>query len=203
MRYKPYFFDSRLRYCFWGRFNPAWAIVFSVLLMAMALGLIVWCAIDIYISRQHVLVLAEERKTFNTLATSELKSTQLKSLSHEQRMAVKAVVDQLNISWHQVFEQLEKQAPEGIALLSIEPDGKNAVIKFQAEAKSLDSLLFYASSMENSGLFGRLSYTKHETFEQDPSKPIRLSFELGLIAPVMPVTPVKPVPFSSTVGNTE
>lgn len=197
MQFKPYFFDASLRNYFWGRLNPVWAKLLAVLAIVIAAALMVHSGIDIYISRQHVLFIAEQRKTLNTLATPELKSTQLKSLSREQRMAVKAVVDQLNISWHQVFEQLEKSTPEGIALVSIEPDGKNAVIKFQAEAKSLDSLLLYASSMENSGLFGRLSYSKHETFEQDPSNPIRLSFELGLLASV------NPVPFSAAIVNTQ
>jgi hypothetical protein len=182
MSFKRNFFDLSLHYHFWGRCNPRWLNALAVFFIAMALALIIRCVTDIYISKKYVFELAKQKEYLNIAAIPQVKITQYQALSQEHRAAVNAVVDQLNISWHQVFEQLEDATPDNIALLSIEPDGKNSVIKFQAEAKSLDSLLLYASSLENRGLFGQLNYSKHETFEQDPNKPIRLSFELGLLA---------------------
>ena len=97
--------------------------------------------------------------------------------------ALNGVILQLNLPWHDIFEQLEKSIPPEVALLSIEPDGQRRQIRLQAEAKSLDALLRYASSLQHKGIFGRLNYTRHETNDQDPNRPVRLSFELGLSAP--------------------
>lgn len=105
------------------------------------------------------------------------------TMSPATRDALSGVVLQLNLPWHDIFEQLEKSTPPEVALLSIEPDGRRRLIRLQAEATSLDVLLRYASSLQHKGIFGRLSYTKHETNDQDPNRPVRLSFELGLSAP--------------------
>ena len=105
------------------------------------------------------------------------------NLSEDKKRNLNAVVRQLNIPWYDIFQQLEQSTPQDVALLSIEPDGQRAMIKIQAESKSLDSLLAYASALQQQGIFGRLSYSKHETNDQDPNKPIRLIFELELKAP--------------------
>jgi hypothetical protein len=67
-----------------------------------------------------------------------------------------------------------------VALISIEPDGARSSVKLVAEAKSLTTLLNYSSKLQQNGIFGRITYTKHETNEQDTNKPVRLSFELEL-----------------------
>jgi hypothetical protein len=99
------------------------------------------------------------------------------------RTALNGVIQHLNVPWHDIFEQLEASIPPDVALLSIEPNGQRRQIRLQAEAKSLDSLLRYASTLQQNGIFGRLSYSKHETNDQDPNRPVRLSFELGLSPP--------------------
>lgn len=98
--------------------------------------------------------------------------------------AFNAVVVQLSVPWHDIFEQLEQATPPEVALLGMEPDGQRRQIRLQAEAASLDALLRYAASLQNQGAFGRLNYSKHETNAQDPNRPVRLSFELGLATPV-------------------
>ena len=103
--------------------------------------------------------------------------------SQTSRKALIGVIQQLNVPWHDIFEQLERLTPPDVALLSIEPDGQRRQIRLQAEAKSLDSLLRYASTLQQNGVFGRLNYSKHETNDQDPNRPVRLSFELGLSTP--------------------
>jgi hypothetical protein len=105
------------------------------------------------------------------------------TISVARRDALNGVVLRLNVPWHDIFEQLEQSTPAGVALLGVEPDGPRQQIRLQAEAATLDALLRYASSLQYQGVFGRLSYTKHETNAQDPSRPVRLSFELGLLAP--------------------
>jgi septal ring factor EnvC (AmiA/AmiB activator) len=116
-------------------------------------------------------------KTQARKATSELVATE------EQRRGLNTVIRQLNTPWQDLFDQLEKTTPADIALISIEPDAKRATIRFVAEARRLDTLLTYASDLQQQGVFGRLTYSKHETNDQDSNKPVRLSFELDLRLP--------------------
>ncbi len=102
------------------------------------------------------------------------------ALSASLRQSMRAVARQLNIPWQELFEQLERSTPSDVALVSVEPDGQRGLVRLQAEAKSLDTLLGYAASLQGQGVLGRLSYHKHETNDQDPNKPRRLTFELGL-----------------------
>lgn len=104
-------------------------------------------------------------------------------LSEDERRQLNRVIQQLNTPWQDLFQQLERSTPQEVALISIEPDANRASVKLQAEARSLDVLLSYAASLQFEGVLGALTYSKHETNDQDPNKPIRLSFELGLRPP--------------------
>ena len=116
--------------------------------------------------------------TFLTLGT-----TPAAELNDDTRRHLNAVIRQLNTPWQDLFNQLERLTPAEVALLSIEPDTRRDTLKLKAEAKTLDTLLVYAASLEQQGLFGRLTYSKHETNDQDANKPIRLSFELEMRTP--------------------
>ena len=112
-----------------------------------------------------------------------LGKTRAIELDDDTRRHLNTVVQQLNTPWQDLFNQLERLTPPEVALLSIEPDTRRDTIKLQAEAKSLDALLVYAAGLEQRGMFGRLTYSKHETNDQDPNKPSRLSFELEFRVP--------------------
>jgi septal ring factor EnvC (AmiA/AmiB activator) len=114
----------------------------------------------------------QARKTTSDLATTE-----------DQRRGLNTVIRQLNTPWQDLFDQLEKTTPTDIALISIEPDAKRATIRLVAEAKRLETLLTYTSDLQQQGVFSSLTYSKHETNDQDSNKPVRLTFELDLRMP--------------------
>ncbi len=112
-----------------------------------------------------------------------LGKTRATELDDDTRRHLNTVVRQLNTPWQDLFNQLERMTPPEVALLSMEPDTRRDTIKLQAEAKTLDALLVYAAGLEQQGMFGRLTYSKHEINDQDPNKPTRLSFELEVRMP--------------------
>jgi Tfp pilus assembly protein PilN len=122
----------------------------------------------------------QDRKTASELTNSE-----------EQRHSLNTVIRQLNTPWQDLFDQLEKTTPPEIALISIEPDAKRATIRLVAEAKRLENLLAYADALQLQGVLGRLTYSKHETNDQDSNKPVRLSFELEIRMPLRLLTNAK------------
>jgi Tfp pilus assembly protein PilN len=105
------------------------------------------------------------------------------SLTEEQRRGLNAVIRQLNTPWQDLFDQLERSTPPDVALISIEPDARRGSIRLQAEAKTLETLLNYAAQLQQRGVLGRLTYSKHETNEQDNNKPLRLSVDIEMRMP--------------------
>lgn len=188
------------RYTWWGRRNHRPAQALALLVGAVVIGYTAWLTLDIQRAGKsaQALRLQTQEARSAMMAKSARATTPVPAavrtgggqglvagtgLTQEQINALNGVIRQLNIPWHDLFEQLERSTPAEVALLSIEPDGQRAVVKMQAEAKTLDALLRYAASLQKQGVFGRLSYSKHETNDQDVNRPVRLSFELTLLTP--------------------
>lgn len=195
-------FDAPPRYTFWGQGSQLWQRCLAMaclLLVAACLGWLIaqtlWAAKDAESLNRQLAELeagnAAARPAVNTSTKKAstqavqraLARTQAADLNEEMRRNLNTVIRQLNTPWQDLFDQLERLTPEGIALISIEPDARRRSIKFQAEAKMLDALLVYAAGLEQQGVFGRLTYSKYETNEKDANKPMRLSFELELRTP--------------------
>ena len=199
MRVNGLCFDATPRNTFFGhRSSTFFKVVISICLVFL-LSYLCWLFFQILQSVQEVNSITQKIQNTQTSPNSVAKRKQISDLfsikpaegrilltdihSQVTRKALNGVIQQLNVPWHDIFEQLEASTSSEIALLSIEPDGQSGKIRLQAEAKSLDPLLRYASTLQQNGIFGRLSYSKHETNDQDPNRPVRLSFELELSAP--------------------
>jgi len=190
MPIKSFCFNNPPRYAFFGNGRPASlnvALTGALLVAGLALG---WVCLQVYQTTQETRALELEVQNAQSRIAEHINNQKAKQalstetdLSKENLKAVGNVIKQLNVPWQDIFKQLEKTMPPDIALLSIEPDAQRGQIRLQAEAESLDSLLRYASSLQNYSIFGRLNYSKHQINEQDPNKPVRLTFELGLSAP--------------------
>jgi Tfp pilus assembly protein PilN len=129
--------------------------------------------------RERALAMNGGKPSTARTGTAAPTSAQAQAL-RDHRSALNRIVRQLNTPWSAVFDALERQTPDDIAILAIEPDSSRGTIRLQAEAKSLDPLLAYAQSLQGRGVLGQLVLIKHETNEQDANKPIRLSFELAI-----------------------
>lgn len=105
-------------------------------------------------------------------------------LSAQQRTAWVQIARHLNTPWSSLLDGLESATPENIGLVSVEPDAARASVRLQVEAKTLDSLLAYAGALRSFDLFENVVLIKHETNDQDPTRPLRLSLDIRLQARV-------------------
>jgi hypothetical protein len=90
------------------------------------------------------------------------------------------VTRQLNTPWATILDALETSTPEDVALVTIEPDAGRASVRLQVEAKTLDALLAYAQGLKSNGPFEEVTLLKHETNDQDATRPMRLSLDVRL-----------------------
>jgi hypothetical protein len=86
----------------------------------------------------------------------------------------------LNTPWPTILDALETATPASVALVAIEPDPQRGSVRLQAEAKALDTLLDYAEALKAAGPFQEVVLVKHETNEQDATRPMRLSLDARL-----------------------
>lgn len=93
-----------------------------------------------------------------------------------------AAVGALNAPWSDIFDGLERGSRGDVGLTLLEPDTKKGTLRLQVEGKRMASLLSYAQGISSDPVFGQLTLHQHETNEQDPNRPARLSFELPLPA---------------------
>ena len=91
-------------------------------------------------------------------------------------------VRQLNLPWSDIFDGLERHVDTDIALMAIEPDTNGGLLRVQAEGRSIDTLLVYAQHLAADPSFSDLLLHQHETNEQDPNHPARLTFDVRLSA---------------------
>jgi Tfp pilus assembly protein PilN len=179
-------FDSYPRYSFLGHRSGFGATICKVLALIGIGGLLFILGLQVFTNQQTLELLASQEQEWHekTIAVKAKQQKQkqlpVSELTSAQIRGYNNVIRQLNVPWKNMFEDLESMTPMDVALISIEPDGARSTVKLVAEAKSLTPLLNYSSKLQQNGIFGRITYTKHETNEQDTNKPVRLSFELEL-----------------------
>ena len=179
-------FESQPRYSFWGARPRFWKTLCKVMALIAISGWLLMLGRQVFTTQQTLQLLASQEQDLRQ-QTIDFKAKQQKQkqlpaseLTPLQIRGYNSVIRQLNVPWKNLFEDLEAMTPMDVALISIEPDGSRATVKLVAEAKSLATLLSYSSKLQQNGIFGRITYSKHETNEQDANKPLRLSFELEL-----------------------
>lgn len=179
-------FETYPRYSFWGARTIFWKTLCKTFALMLVSGWLVYESVDIFKTEQTIQLLSSQeqdvRQQSMALKAKQQKQSQAPAsvLTPTQMRGYNSVIRQLNVPWKNVFDDLEAMTPADVALISIEPDGSRSMFKLVAEAKSLSTLLSYSSKLQQNGIFGRITYSKHETNEQDANKPIRLSFELEM-----------------------
>ncbi len=101
------------------------------------------------------------------------------ALPPDSRKGINRVIRRLNTPWPQVFATIERLTPPHVAILRLEPDG-HGVLTIEAESTSIDHVIAYAGDLAHQGVFGDVSYRRHSTNDQDPNRPVRLTFQLAL-----------------------
>lgn len=95
------------------------------------------------------------------------------------------VVRQLGLPWNALFNAVESSGGKDVALLSLEPDLHNGVVKIGGEAKDFDVLLNYVKELSTREVFGTVMLQNHQIQRDIAEKPVRFT----LIAHWKGVTP--------------
>ncbi len=89
----------------------------------------------------------------------------------------KAIILELNLPWKELFEAVESYQKNDVAVLAIEPDAQKGLVRLNAEAKSLDSMIGYLAYLQKLPLFRDIELVNHQIQEQDPQQPVRFMLQ--------------------------
>ena len=93
------------------------------------------------------------------------------------------VIRQIALPWENLFIALESVKNDKVAVLGIEPDAKNGVVKISAETKAPEEMLNYLKSLQALGTLTNVFLASHQIQERDPEKPVRFAVTAGWATP--------------------
>lgn len=84
---------------------------------------------------------------------------------------------QLAVPWAPVFQALEHTATPEVAVLQVEPQAQQGVLKITAEARHPAAMFRYLRALEREPNLTRVHLASHEVLLDRPHKPMRFSAE--------------------------
>ncbi|HEU4353795.1 MAG TPA: hypothetical protein VFR66_18155 [Burkholderiales bacterium] len=91
--------------------------------------------------------------------------------------SAQATVRQLALPWAQLIDSLERAATQEVAVLNIQPDAQNRVLRVSAEARREGTMLEYLRRLEATGSFAEVHLVSHQVREDAPGRPILFSVQ--------------------------
>ena len=91
--------------------------------------------------------------------------------------SAQAAVRQLTLPWAQLIDSLERAATSEVAVLHIQPDAQNRVLRISAEARREGPMLEYLRRLEGTGSFAEVHLISHQVREEQAGRPIQFSLQ--------------------------
>jgi hypothetical protein len=91
--------------------------------------------------------------------------------------SAQATVRQLALPWGQLIDSLERASLKEIAVLHIQPDAQNRLLRLTAEARAEELMLEYLRRLGATGSFAEVHLLSHQVREDDPRRPIQFSVQ--------------------------
>jgi hypothetical protein len=155
--------------------RPAWP---GVLVLALSLALAGHLFVRYRDARQEVVrleaqagLIAPERRPARALPKERLE---------EQAKAAEAVVRQLTLPWAGLIGALEQAATRDVAILQLQPDADQRLLKLTAEARNRDAMFEYLRRLSAARELGEVHLVSHQVQRDDPQQPIQFSVQAAL-----------------------
>jgi hypothetical protein len=98
----------------------------------------------------------------------------------EQVKQAQAVLRQLALPWSQMVESLESAAMPGVAVLQVQPDAQQRVLRVTAETQTQEAMLDYLRRVGAARTFGDVHLVSHQVHLEDARQPIQFALQATL-----------------------
>ena len=93
----------------------------------------------------------------------------------EQVRNAEAVVRQLTLPWGRLIEILETTGTKDIAILQLQPDAQQRVLRITAEARNQEAMVDYLRRLSEVPGFAYVHLLNHQVQQENPQRPIQFA----------------------------
>ena len=98
----------------------------------------------------------------------------------EQAKSAEAVVRQLTLPWGSLIGAIEQAATRDVAILQLQPDAEQRVLRLTAEARNRDAMFEYLKRLGGSRELTNVVLVSHQVQRDEPQQPIQFSVQASL-----------------------
>jgi hypothetical protein len=98
----------------------------------------------------------------------------------EQAKSAEAVVRQLTLPWASLIGAIEQAATRDVAILQLQPDAEQRLVRLTAEARNRDAMFEYLKRLGSARELVNVVLVAHQVQREDPLQPIQFSLQAGL-----------------------
>jgi Tfp pilus assembly protein PilN len=100
-------------------------------------------------------------------------------LEDEARSA-EAVVRQLTVPWAALIRTIEQAATKEVAILQLQPDAEQRVLRLTAEARSREAMFDYLRRLSAARGLAEVHLVSHQVQRDDPQHPIQFAVQAAM-----------------------
>jgi hypothetical protein len=94
--------------------------------------------------------------------------------------SAEAVVRQLTVPWGALVQALEQAATRDVAVLALQPDAENRILRLTAEARHREAMFEYLRRLGAAKGLADVHLLSHQVARDDPQRPIQFSVQAVL-----------------------
>ena len=98
----------------------------------------------------------------------------------EESRSAEAVVRQLTLPWATLITTIEQAATRDVAILQLQPDADQRVLRLMAEARTRDAMFDYVRRLGAAKGLGEVHIVNHQVQREDPQRPIHFSVQAAI-----------------------
>jgi len=98
----------------------------------------------------------------------------------EQVKSAEAVVRELTLPWAGLIGALEQAATRDVAILQLQPDAEQRLLRLTAEARNRDAMFAYLRRLGAARELADVVLLSHQVQREDPQQPIQFSVQASL-----------------------
>jgi Tfp pilus assembly protein PilN len=91
-----------------------------------------------------------------------------------------AVVRRLTLPWASLISTMEEAATKEVAILQLQPDAEQRLLKVTAEARSREAMFEYLRRLSAAKGLADVHLVSHQVQLEDPQRPIQFSVQAGM-----------------------
>jgi hypothetical protein len=155
--------------------RPAWPGLLVLVLAIAIAGALIWR----YREAQLELVRLQAAASLVSLERRPVRAIPKERLDEETKIA-EAVMRQLALPWGALVQAIEQASTRDVAVLQLQPDAENRVVRLTAEARNGRAMFEYVRRLGAANGLADVHLVSHHLQRDDPQRPIQFSVHAGL-----------------------